>query len=115
MSVVTHFKDLERPAFDVTSNSSVVGVPSRNADPNSGFTGVRVELKRLSLLLSAELAGTSSGSALSGTAGSSGSVIDGIPGIKKAIIANLVAGKMVHLFLVQEDVCMQYFVPAVLE
>lgn len=50
-----------------------------------------MELRRLSLFLSADQLAA-----------------------KKAI-ANLVHDKMVHMFLIQDDVCTQFFIPAVME
>ncbi len=64
-----------------------------NADDadDDRFASVRVELKRFSLFLGAEQIAP------------------------KKVMANLVAGRMVHLFLIQDDVCIQFFIPAVLE
>ena len=55
------------------------------------YCNVRVELKKLLLFLSADQT------------------------IPKRILANFVEGKLVHLFLIHDDVCIQYLLPAILE
>ena len=103
INVVTHFKNLEVPRFDDTAASVARLSNSRlqrslNESFNRGeeeeeekFALVRIELKRFNLFLGAEQVAP------------------------KKVIANFVTDKMVHMFLIHDDVCIQYFIPASLE
>jgi HUS1 checkpoint protein len=94
-NVVTHFKKLEIPRLDET-NSRFMQQSFTTADDDDGdddsddFYSVRVELKRFSLFLA--------------------SAADQIS--PRKVIVNLVSGKMIHIFLVHDDVNVQYFIPA---
>ena len=55
------------------------------------FCNVRVELKKLLLYLSADHI------------------------VPKRTLANFVDGKLIHLFLVHDNICVQYLLPAILE
>lgn len=93
--MVTHFKDLESPRFDDTTASMQKINVSRphveDDDEDRAFASARVELKRLTLFLSAEQVNP------------------------KRILLNLVANKMLHLFLINDDALIQFFIPAVQE
>ena len=55
------------------------------------FCKVRVDLKKLLLYLSADHI------------------------VPKRTLANFVEGKLIHLFLVHDNICIQYLLPAILE
>ena len=69
----------------------------RDASPQSKkrnedlFCDVRVDLKKLLLYLSADHI------------------------VPKRTLANFVEGKLIHLFLIHDNICIQYLLPAVLE
>ncbi len=95
VQVITHFKDLEMPRLDATSNSSLASSSYADADVTDAgtFYTVRVDLRRFSLFLAA--------------------AADQVA--PKRVIVNLVSGKMIHIFLVHEDVNVQYFIPGMIE
>ena len=97
ISVVTHFKNLSIPCFDDTH-------PQLRRQRGAGrrrsasaldldmeeFMCCRVDLKRFHLFVV--------------------SAADQIA--PRKVVVNLVAGKMIHVFLVHDDVHIQYFIPA---
>ena len=99
INVVTHFKHLEIPQFDETQirskfprardllNTSRETLSQTEDD----FVSVRVELKRFNQFLSAEQVAP------------------------KKVIANLIGGRMIHMFLIHDDITIQYFIPGILE
>ncbi|XP_059099539.1 checkpoint protein HUS1-like [Tigriopus californicus] len=110
LKVITHFAHCARPKFDESLNQSRFQalndasrrVPPENENANDeddnddddddqgeDFVSVRVDLKKLSLLLNGEQIGP------------------------HRVICNLVEERMLHLFLIHDDVCLQYFVPAI--
>lgn len=97
INVATHFKNLELPQFGetVAFGSRFPGALHRGdggaATEDDAFTSVRVELKRFNQFLSAEQVAP------------------------KKVIANLIEGRMIHMFLLHEDVTIQYFIPGIAE
>jgi len=95
VNVVTHFKNLEIPRFDDT----LPQLKRQRGGDRSGsaldldqdeFMSCRVDLKRFHLFVV--------------------SAADQIA--PRKVVVNLVAGKMIHVFLVHDDVHIQYFIPA---
>jgi HUS1 checkpoint protein len=113
VNVVTHFKDLEAPRYEDKLNASMfqgaaVKKKGRNkrrrTDSGDGsdqeeeeeeelddqeFVSVRVDLKKFHMFLAAEQIAP------------------------KKVIANLVRDKMIHMFLIHNDICIQYFIPGI--
>ena len=89
VNVVTHFRDLESPDVRLLDSSRNMTRASRVADDDD-FASVRVDLKRFSLFLAA-------GEQLQ----------------PRKVLANVCGDRVVHVFAVHDDVCVQYFVPAV--
>ena len=77
---------------------------------------MRGDLRRLHLFLSSaeQLASSTSASSSAFSNATNTSNVNGVGGNRRAI-ANVVAGRVVHVFLVQDDLAVQYFVPAVAE
>ena len=88
VNVVTHFRDLEVPA--AANNDRVNMTAASRVAADDDFASVRVELRRFGLFLSA------------------GETLQ-----PRKVLANVCGDRMVHVFAVHEDVCVQYFVPAV--
>ncbi|KAK2154553.1 hypothetical protein LSH36_265g01028 [Paralvinella palmiformis] len=85
VTVETHFKDLEYPTW---SGPSDIGQRSRNRDP-AEFVEARIDIRRLAQFLSGQQVNPSK------------------------IICNIVDTRVVHFFLLHDDVSLQYFMPAI--
>ena len=79
-----------RLAGNIHSNGDDASPQSKKRNEDL-FCDVRVDLKKLLLYLSADHI------------------------VPKRTLANLVAGKLIHLFLIHDNICVQYLLPAVLE
>ena len=86
VSVVTHFKNLEVSPLCASQQSLSSALSSQGEEE---FVSIRVELKRFAQFLSADQTGGNK------------------------VILNLVAGRMIHMFLVNDDIEIQYFIPAI--
>ena len=118
LNVVTHFRDCKVPrineagldqsrfgAFNDATRTMMAehggggndgdggngGSSGDEEGEDAGFVSVRVELRKLNQLLSAEQVGPTK------------------------IIANFVPKRMIHMFLIHDEVCIQYFIPAISE
>lgn len=114
IDVVAHFKDLEVPdygdemlaAAPVATQRAASVLPGAARGTNVGldesserrpdfvieeerFHSVSVELKRFTSMLTAEQI------------------------VAQKVIANIVSGRMIHIFLIHEDLCVQFYIPAV--
>ena len=97
VEVVTHFKHLDLPSEDEALNMSRLCGDEENEEPDrervdeDTYVGVRVDLKKFHMSLSADQINPN------------------------RILANFVEGKMLHLFLMHEDVVIQYFIPGIVD
>ena len=94
INVVTHFKHLEIPQFDETQIRTQFPLNTTGSDDTNesdAFVSVRVELKKFNQFLSAETVAP------------------------KKVIANLIGGRMIHMFLIHDDITIQYFIPGIAE
>ena len=80
-----------RLAGNVPASQNIEAGNNHQKNRESLFCNVRVELKKLLLYLSADHI------------------------VPKRILANFVESKLIHLFLVHDNVCIQYLLPAILE
>nr|ACO14662.1 Checkpoint protein HUS1 [Caligus clemensi] len=85
ISLGTYFQDLEIPKI----NHSGTSEPPSGAI--NGTATVKIELRRFNLFLHSEQINP------------------------RKVIANFINDKMIHIFLVHDDIFMQYFIPAIME
>ncbi|XP_040578695.1 checkpoint protein HUS1 isoform X2 [Lepeophtheirus salmonis] len=85
ISLGTYFQDLEVPKICHT------GATQPQQVAVNGTASVKIELRRFNLFLHSEQINP------------------------RKVIANFVNGKMIHIFIVHDDVFMQYFIPAIVE
>ena len=79
-----------RLAGNIHSNGDDASPQSKKRNEDL-FCDVRVDIKKLLLYLSADYI------------------------VPKRTLANFVEGKLIHLFLIHDNICIQYLLPAVLE
>ena len=94
IKIGTHFQNLDVPRMDNESSRISPADDDNNGNSqgdSSGLATVKIELRRFNLFLHAEQINA------------------------KKVIANLVTDKMMHIFLVHDDIYMQYYIPAINE